>query len=146
MELELEGFFKRGIWVTRRTGTIGAKKKYALIGEDGKLKIRGFETVRRDWCNLAREIQNKVLKMILEDGNEKKALSICKRNNKKNQGKKNRQKRNYDKNTIKKANFRIQSNFSSCYCCTENERTKIPIDEGNLLNIILQKQEKKRSL
>jgi len=55
MELELEGFFKRGLWVTTRDGKIGAKKKYALLGEDGKIKIRGFETVRRDWCALARE-------------------------------------------------------------------------------------------
>lgn len=78
MELELEGFYKRGIWVTRRTGTIGAKKKYALIGKDGKLKIRGFETVRRDWCPLAREVQNKVIRYILEDGNEKKALKYVK--------------------------------------------------------------------
>lgn len=78
MELELEGFFKRGIWVTKRTGEIGAKKKYALLGEDGKLKIRGFETVRRDWCKLARETQNKVIKMILEEGNEKKALEYVK--------------------------------------------------------------------
>ncbi|MEK6875558.1 MAG: DNA-directed DNA polymerase [Nanoarchaeota archaeon] len=74
MELELEGFFKRGIWVTKRTGDIGAKKKYALINEEGKLKIRGFETVRRDWCKLARTLQNKVIKEVLEDGNEKRAM------------------------------------------------------------------------
>ncbi len=74
MELELEGFFKRGLWVTKREGTIGAKKKYALLGKDGKLKIRGFETVRRDWCPLARETQNKVIRLVLENGNEKKAL------------------------------------------------------------------------
>src|SRR3989344_4379823 len=78
MELEIEGFFKRGLWVTKRTGTIGAKKKYALLGKDGKLKIRGFETVRRDWCPLARETQNKIIKLILEDGNEKKALEYLK--------------------------------------------------------------------
>ena len=78
MELELEGFFKRGLWVTKRTGTIGAKKKYALLGKDGKLKIRGFETVRRDWCPLARETQNKIIKLILEEGNEKKALEHLK--------------------------------------------------------------------
>ena len=54
MELELEDFYKRGIWVTKRTGEFGAKKKYALISEDGKLKIRGFETVRRDWCDLGK--------------------------------------------------------------------------------------------
>ena len=72
MELELEGFFKRGLWVTKREGTIGAKKKYALLGKDGKLKIRGFETVRRDWCPLARETQNKIIRLVLNDGNEKR--------------------------------------------------------------------------
>jgi DNA polymerase elongation subunit (family B) len=78
MELELEDFYKRGIWVTKRTGDFGAKKKYALIDEKDKLKIRGFETVRRDWCNLAREIQNKVIQLILKEGNEKKALEYIK--------------------------------------------------------------------
>jgi DNA polymerase I len=78
MELELEGFFKRGIWVTTRSGTAGAKKKYALISKEGKLKIRGFETVRRDWCKLSRVLQNKVIQMILEDGNEKRALKYSK--------------------------------------------------------------------
>src|SRR3990172_7748073 len=78
MELELEGIFKRGIWVTKRSGDIGAKKKYALVGKDGRLKIRGFETVRRNWCSLARETQNKVLRMILEDGNETRALVYVK--------------------------------------------------------------------
>jgi len=78
MELDLEGFFKRGIWVTKRTGDFGAKKKYALINGDGKIKIRGFETVRRDWCGLARQTQNKVLELILKNGNEKKALEYVK--------------------------------------------------------------------
>ena len=78
MELELEDFYKRGIWVTTRKGEIGAKKKYALINEKGNLKIRGFETVRRDWCKLARELQNKVLEKILKEGNEKSALIYTK--------------------------------------------------------------------
>jgi len=78
MELELEGFFSRGIWVTRRTGTIGAKKKYALVDRAGRLKIRGFETVRRDWCHLARELQNKIIRLVLEDGNEARALEYLK--------------------------------------------------------------------
>lgn len=78
MELELEEFFKRGIWVTTRAGTVGAKKKYALISEDKKLKIRGFETVRRDWCKLSRNLQSQIIKMILEDGNEKRALEYVK--------------------------------------------------------------------
>lgn len=79
MELGLEDFYKRGIWVTKRTGEFGAKKKYALITETGKLKIRGFETVRRDWCDLARELQSKILKSILENGDEKAALELLKK-------------------------------------------------------------------
>ena len=78
MELDLEGFFKRGLWVTKRTGDFGAKKKYALIDEKGNIKIRGFETVRRDWCNLAREVQDKVLNYVLKDGNEKEAVVYLK--------------------------------------------------------------------
>lgn len=78
MELELEDFYKRGIWVTKRTGTFGAKKKYALIDKEGKTKIRGFETVRRDWCNLAREVQNKVIQKVLREGNEKESLEYVK--------------------------------------------------------------------
>jgi DNA polymerase elongation subunit (family B) len=79
MELELEDFYKRGLWVTKRTGDFGAKKKYALINEKGKLKIRGFETVRRDWCDLARELQSKVLELILKEGNHNSALELTKR-------------------------------------------------------------------
>jgi len=78
MELELEGFFERGIWVTKRSGKTGAKKKYALIDEDGKIKIRGFETVRRDWCSLARHVQNKVLELVLKHGGADKALEFLK--------------------------------------------------------------------
>ncbi len=78
MHLELEDFFKRGLWVTTRSGKIGAKKKYALISENDIIKIRGFETVRRDWCPLARKTQDKILRLILIEGNEKKALEYVK--------------------------------------------------------------------
>ncbi|HEA46411.1 MAG TPA: hypothetical protein ENH99_01375 [Candidatus Pacearchaeota archaeon] len=78
MELELEDFYKRGIWVTKRTGTFGAKKKYALLDQKNKLKVRGFETVRRDWCRLARDVQKKVINLILKEGNEKRALKYVK--------------------------------------------------------------------
>lgn len=65
MELDLQGFYKRGLFVSTRVGK-GAKKKYALIDDKGMLTVRGFETVRRDWCNLAKEVQRNVLKYILE--------------------------------------------------------------------------------
>ena len=79
MHLELEGFFKRGLWVTTRNGTTGAKKKYAMIDKNGVTKIRGFETVRRDWCKLSRNLQNKIIKLILEKGDGKEALEYTKK-------------------------------------------------------------------
>lgn len=74
MELELEDFYKRGIFVTKRTGEFGAKKKYALLNRKNQIKIRGFETVRRDWCELAREAQNNILGKILNEGRADSSL------------------------------------------------------------------------
>jgi len=81
MELDLEDFYKRGIFVSMRgkEKETGAKKKYSLLSEDGNIKIVGFEAVRRDWCKLVRRLQKDVLRMVLEDGNEKRALELLKR-------------------------------------------------------------------
>lgn len=84
MELELEGFYTRGVFVSKKTLTrgvskdedVGAKKKYALLGEDGRIKIRGFELVRRDWSQVAKDTQLKVLEAILKDGSKEKAVKI----------------------------------------------------------------------
>jgi DNA polymerase I len=77
MELELEGFYPRGVFVSKKGGgERGAKKKYALLGEDGRIKIRGFELVRRDWSKIAKETQLKVLEAILKEGSKEKAATI----------------------------------------------------------------------
>ncbi len=75
MNLELEGIYKRGLFVTKDSGET-AKKRYALIDEKGNMKIAGLEYVRRDWSKIARETQRKVLQAILEKGSEKEALQI----------------------------------------------------------------------
>ena len=75
MELEFQGFYKRGIFVKRKMGEGGAKKRYALIDEKGNITIRGFERVRRDWSKLARETQEKVLYFVLR-GEVEKAVSF----------------------------------------------------------------------
>jgi len=49
-----------------------------LLNEDGKIKIRGFETVRRDWCRLSRDLQDRVLRKVLNDGDERGALKLTK--------------------------------------------------------------------
>lgn len=76
MELELEGFYPRGVFVSRKGEEKGAKKKYALRGEDGRVKIRGFELVRRDWSAVAKETQRQVLEAILKEGSKEKAVAI----------------------------------------------------------------------
>jgi DNA polymerase I len=59
-------------------GVTGAKKKYALLGEDGRIKIRGFELVRRDWSKIAKDTQMAVLEAILKEGSKEKAIAIVK--------------------------------------------------------------------
>ncbi len=76
MELELEDVYTRGVFVAKKSGKAGAKKKYALLSRDGRIKIRGFELVRRDWSNIAKETQKKVLETILREGDINKAVSI----------------------------------------------------------------------
>ncbi len=68
MGLEYEGYYKSGIFVATKGTETGAKKKYALMKENGKMKVRGFETVRRNLSAIAKETQEKVLQMILEGG------------------------------------------------------------------------------
>jgi len=70
MELEFEGFYPRGIFIT--------KKRYALTDEKGLLTIKGLETRRRDWAEIAKDTQNKVLHAILHDRNPEKAAEIVK--------------------------------------------------------------------
>jgi DNA polymerase I len=72
MELELDGYYKRGIFVTKKEGG-AAKKRYALMDEKENLKIVGFEYVRRDWCNLAKETQKKVIELVLKKGEPEEA-------------------------------------------------------------------------
>ena len=50
MELELEDFYKRGLWVTTRSGTAGAKKKYALLDKNDKLKHRPINRILAVHC------------------------------------------------------------------------------------------------
>ena len=78
MELEIDGFYSRGIFVTKKEGG-AAKKRYALIDEKGGLKIVGFEYVRRDWCIIAKETQKKVLELVLSQGKPESAVEYVKK-------------------------------------------------------------------
>lgn len=79
MELELESFYKRGIFVTKKGGKeSAAKKRYALMDFNNQLKIVGFEYVRRDWSPIAKETQKKVIEAVLKEGKPEKAVEMVK--------------------------------------------------------------------
>ena len=61
MQIDIEGFYEKGIFVSKKGDGRGAKKKYALIDSKGELIIKGFESIRTDWSYLAREVQRKVI-------------------------------------------------------------------------------------
>ena len=80
MKLDFEGFFKRGIFVTKKIeAEKGAKKKYALAEEDGDIIVKGFEFVRRDWSKISKDTQMDVLKAVLLEGSKDKAVDIIKK-------------------------------------------------------------------
>jgi len=75
MELEFRDLYHSGIFVSTKTGQ-AAKKRYALIDQSGKITIRGFEKVRRDWSNIAKDTQEAVLLAVLRDHSPEKAAQI----------------------------------------------------------------------
>lgn len=70
MELEYEGFYRRGFFVS--------KKRYAVI-EDGEIIAKGLELVRRDWAPIVKNTQKSVLMAILKEGDSDKAISEVKK-------------------------------------------------------------------
>ncbi len=81
MELEFEGFYPRGIFVSIKGGDqpSGAKKKYALLGEDGEMIIKGFESVKRNYAHIAKEVQETILDIILREEDVKKAFEFMRK-------------------------------------------------------------------
>lgn len=77
MELEFEGVYKSGIFVPTKTG-MSAKKRYALLDKNDRILIRGLEKVRRDWCKIAKDTQERVLFAILKDKDKDKAIKVVK--------------------------------------------------------------------
>jgi DNA polymerase I/DNA polymerase-2 len=76
IELEFRDLYQGGIFVARGKGEVGAKKRYALVDYEGNLEIRGFETVRRDWCELSKKIQKDVLVTILKERDPAKSVQL----------------------------------------------------------------------
>lgn len=146
MELELEDFYKRGIWVTTRAGGFGAKKKYALIDEKGKLKIRGFETVRRDWCKLARDLQNIVLQKILTEGNEVSALKYLRETIKKLKERKVDKEDILIRTQLKKPISEYLSITPHVIAAKKMEEQGMPVDVGMLVKFFIAETKETKKL
>jgi len=68
LEINLSEVYKRILFTE-------AKKKYAGLKTDGQIDVVGLEAVRGDWSNLARDVQNTVLRMVLEDADPSRAAA-----------------------------------------------------------------------
>lgn len=73
MELEFEAVARRAVLI--------AKKRYAQwlferggSGWTNKIKVKGMETVRRDWCELTSDTLSRVLELVLMEGNVDEAV------------------------------------------------------------------------
>ncbi|NPA05363.1 MAG: DNA polymerase II [Crenarchaeota archaeon] len=66
-EIKIDKIYKR-VFFTE------AKKRYAGLLADGRIDIVGFEAVRGDWCELAKEVQAKVAEIVLKTGDIEKAI------------------------------------------------------------------------
>ncbi|VVB88392.1 DNA polymerase [uncultured archaeon] len=75
MELVFDSFARRAIFI--------AKKRYALLvweknagGIKEKIRVKGMETVRRDWCELTTKTMEKVLELVLKEGKVDDAVEL----------------------------------------------------------------------
>lgn len=71
LELEIEDRFQV-IFFTEK------KKRYAGLTEDDKVIIKGLEVRRGDWCDLAKDIQEEVIRLILRERDPDAAATLVK--------------------------------------------------------------------
>ena len=71
-EIKIDKIYKR-VFFTE------AKKRYAGLLADGRIDIVGFEAVRGDWSELAKEVQEKIVEIILKEGNTSKAIEYVRK-------------------------------------------------------------------
>jgi len=78
MALEFEDKYDTALFVSQKGKESGAKKRYALAKKE-KLKIIGFETVRRNVSVVTKETQRRILEIILQEQDNEKAFKFAKK-------------------------------------------------------------------
>ncbi|MDI6895796.1 DNA-directed DNA polymerase [Methanocella conradii] len=71
LDMDVDNFY-RVIFFTE------AKKRYAGLTSKGEIVVRGLEVRRGDWCELAKELQSQVIRIILEEEDPEKAVKFVK--------------------------------------------------------------------
>ncbi|MEM0060972.1 MAG: DNA polymerase II [Fervidicoccaceae archaeon] len=71
LEIKVDKIYKR-LFFTE------AKKRYVGLTVDGTIDIVGFEAIRGDWSEIAKDIQVEVSRVILEEMSTKKAIAYVK--------------------------------------------------------------------
>jgi len=111
-----------------------------------KIKIRGFETVRRDWCGLARETQSKILELILKNGNETLALTYLKKIIKQIKNREAPLEKLIIKTQLKKPIEEYKSINPHVKIAKEMKEKDIPVNIGMLIKYYIAETESKRAL
>ncbi len=70
LELDLDRFYT-AIFFTEK------KKRYAGLTADGEVVVRGLEVRRGDWCALAKELQQEVIRTVLRERDVKGAAALA---------------------------------------------------------------------
>ena len=60
--------------VYRKVFFTEAKKRYCGLLEDGRVDVVGLEAVRGDWAEIAKEVQERVIEIVLREGDVTKAV------------------------------------------------------------------------
>ncbi|MEA1943955.1 MAG: DNA-directed DNA polymerase [Euryarchaeota archaeon] len=67
MELEFESIVRRAIFIAKKRYALWVFEKTDSEWKDS-IKVKGMETVRRDWCGLTSKTLNRVLQLVLKEG------------------------------------------------------------------------------
>ena len=78
LELQFEKIYRSFLILTKKRY---AGWKFELTGDGWKdeIEMKGIETIRRDWCPLVTETMEKVINIILREGDLKKAIAEVRR-------------------------------------------------------------------
>ena len=71
-EIKIDKIYKR-VFFTE------AKKRYVGLTENGIMDIVGFEAIRGDWSEIAKELQMEAAKLVLQEGKPDKAIEFVKK-------------------------------------------------------------------